>query len=46
MDDWKKVNETLLPEKEDSYCHLNMDNVTVAVYMHVKRDCNDFKIKN
>ena len=46
MDDWKKVNETLLPEKEDSYCHLNMDNITVAVYTHAKRDCNDFKIKN
>ena len=23
MDDWEKFNETLLPEKEDFYSHLN-----------------------
>ena len=25
MDDWEKFNETLLPEKEDFYSHLNME---------------------
>ena len=25
MDDWEKFNETLLPEKEDFYIHLNME---------------------
>ena len=24
MDDWEEFNETLLPEKEDLYSHLNM----------------------
>ena len=24
MNDWEKFNETLLPEKEDFYGHLNM----------------------
>ena len=28
MDDWKKFNETSLPEKEDIFCHLNMEDIT------------------
>ena len=35
MDDWKKINETLLPEKEDFYSHLNMEDITDADYTHV-----------
>ena len=27
MDDWEKLNETPLPEK-DFYCHLNMEDIT------------------
>ena len=27
MDDWEKFNETLLPEKEDFYSHLNMEDI-------------------
>ena len=30
MDDLEKCNETLLPEKEDFYSHLNMEDVTDA----------------
>ena len=30
MDDWKKFNETLLPEKDDFYSHLNMEDITDA----------------
>ena len=30
MDDWEKVNETSLPEKEDFYRHLNMEDITNA----------------
>ena len=37
MDDWKKVNETSLPEKEDFYSHLNMEYITDVDYEHVKR---------
>ena len=43
--DWEKFNETSLPEKEDLYSHLNMEDITDADYMDTKR-VEDFKIKN
>ena len=46
MDDWEKVNETLLPEKENFYSQLNMEDLTDADYMHAKTVCKDFEIKN
>ena len=46
MDDWKKFNETPLPEKKDFYSNLNMENITDADYAHVKRISKDFEIKN
>ena len=46
MDDWNKFNETSLPEKEDFYSHLNMEDSTDADYAHPKKVCNDFEIKN
>ena len=33
MSDWKKFNETL-PEKGDSYSHLNMEDITDADNTH------------
>ena len=45
-DDWEKFNETLLPEKEDFYSHLNMEDITDADYAHAERVCKDFEIKN
>ena len=30
VDDWEKFNETLLPEKESFYSHLNMEDITDA----------------
>ena len=36
MDNWEKFNKTLLPEKEDFYSHLNMEDITDADYTHVK----------
>ena len=47
MDDWEKCNETSLPKKEDFfYRHLNMEGVTDADYVHIKRVCKDFEIKS
>ena len=46
LDDWEKFNEILLPEKEDSYSHLNMEDITDADYPHAKKVCKDFKIRN
>ena len=45
MVDWKKFNETTLPEKEEFYSNLNLKDITDADYMHAKRVCKDFKIK-
>ena len=46
MNDWEKFNETTLPEKEEFYSNLNMEDITDVGYMHAKRVCKDFEIKN
>ena len=46
MDDCERFNEISLPEKEDFYSHLNMEDITDAHYAHTKRICKDFEIKN
>ena len=46
MDNWKKFNKTLLPEKEDFYSNLNMENITDADYACGKRVLKYFKIKS
>ena len=45
MDDSEKFNETLLPEKGDFCSHLNMEGVTDADYVHMKRVFIDFGLK-
>ena len=46
MDGWEKLNETLLPKKENINSHLNMEYISDADYSHAKRVCKDFEIKN
>ena len=46
MDGWEKFNETSLLEKEKFYRKLDMEDITDGDYMHGKRVCKDFKIKN
>ena len=46
MNDWENFNEASLPEKEDFYNHLNMEDITNGDYTHAKRVCKDFEIKN
>ena len=46
MDDCEKLNETSLPEKEDFYSHLHIEDITDADYADAKRVCKDFEIKN
>ena len=41
MDDWEIFNETL-PDKEDFYSHLNMEDTADADYEHKKSVCKDF----
>ena len=42
---FNEFNETTLPEKK-IYGNLNMEDFTDADYMHGKRVCKDFQIKN
>ena len=42
MNEWKKFNETLFPEKEEFYSNLNIEDITGADYMHAKRVCKVF----
>ena len=46
MDDWRKFNETSLPEKEDFYSDLNMEDITDVDYEHAKRVCKELAIKD
>ena len=46
MDDWRKLNETSLLEKDDFYSYLNMEDITDADYVHTKKVCKNFQIKN
>ena len=46
VDNWEKFNETSLPEKENFYSHLNIEDISDADYAHAKRICKDFEIKN
>ena len=49
MNTWmivKNLVKLFLAEKEDFCRHLNMEDITDADYMHAKRVCKDFKIKN
>ena len=46
MDDWEKFNERTLPEKEEFYRNLNMEDITDADYMQARRVCKEFEIKN
>ena len=46
MDEWEKFKETTLPEKEEFYWNLNMEDITDADYMHGKRVFKGFEIKN
>ena len=46
MDDWERFSETTLPEKEEFYSNLSMEEITDADYVHGKRVCKYFEIKN
>ena len=43
--DWEKFDETSLPEKEEFYSHLNMEDNTDTGCTFTKGVCKNFKIK-
>ena len=44
--DCEKFNETMLPEKEDFYSNLDMEDITDANYVQAKRVGKDFETKH
>ena len=44
MDNLEKFNESLLPQKEDFYGHLNIEDIPDANYAHAKGVYQDFEI--
>ena len=46
MDNLQNFTEKSLPEKEDFYNDLNMEDITDVDYAHTQKICNDFEIKN
>ena len=46
MDNWEKLDGTSLPEKEDFYSQLNMEDITDTDCTHGKRVCKDFEVKD
>ena len=44
MDDWEKVNEPSLFEKEDFYSHLNVEDITDADYTTMLEIYNDLPL--
>ena len=46
IDDWRKFNETALPEKQEFYSNLNIEEITDTDYMYVNIACKDYEIKN
>ena len=45
MNQWEKFGETLLPDKEDIYSHLNQEDISNADNKQAKRVCKVFEIK-
>ena len=46
IDNWKRFDETLLPNKEAFYNNLNMEDITDADYRHANKVFKGFKLKN
>ena len=46
MDSWERFDGTTLPDKEDFYSSLNMEDITSVDYRHAKRVYKEFKINN
>ena len=45
MDSWERFDETL-PNKDDFYSSLNMENITDADYRHAKKVFKEFKMNS
>ena len=46
MNSWERFNETALPNKEDCYNCLNMEDITDIDYGHAKKVFRELKMNN
>ena len=46
MDSWEKFDETSLPDKENFYSNLNLENISDKDYRHAQKIWEVFEIKN
>ena len=46
MDNWERFDETSLPDKEDFFSSLNMEDITDIDYRHEKKVFKEFKMNN
>ena len=45
MDNWKRFDETALPNKEAFYSELNLEDITDEDYTHAQEVFEEFKLK-
>ena len=46
MKSWERLNETSLPNKEDFYSCLNIEDITNINYRHAKRVFEELEMNN
>ena len=46
MNSWERFKETSLPNKEEFYSCLNMEDITDTDYRHAKRVFKELKMNN
>ena len=46
MEHFGKINQRSLPEKEDFYSHINIEDITDSDYGHAKKVCKAFETQN
>ena len=46
MDKWEKLMKHQLPENEEFYSNLNMEDIADADYINAKKVCKDFETRN
>ena len=46
MDNWERIDEKLLPNRETFYSKLNIKNITDTDYGHPNKVFEEYKLKN
>ena len=46
MDNWERVDETLLPNEEAFYSNLSMEDITDTDYRHAYKVFKEYKLKH